>query len=190
MKERPIIFSPDMVRTILDGRKTQTRRVVKPQPVLTTTDSSIISKKLKSQHIKYSYGQVGDRLWVRETWASNGINIIGNKEDVIYKSDYGDIPPPKIDLGNGLEITQNWKPSIFMPKLASRITLEITRIRIERLMDITIRDLISEGCSFMSNTRLTMEYFKKLWNVINAKYGYEWEKNPWVWVIEFKQICK
>lgn len=206
MKERPILFSGEMVRAILDGRKTQTRRLVKPQPTITFKDNDIaiwddpktISTRTWNGSEGFNdfcpYGQVGDRLWVRETWAclkpnSNETGNINSIHTIAYKAT--DKYPDGI----------KWKPSIHMPRTASRITLEITGVRVERLQDISEEDAIAEGIepSFMwtgvqrykSYTSKTHDLtpilsFMSLWKSINGNDS--WELNPYVWVIEFKQI--
>jgi hypothetical protein len=126
-------------------------------------------------------------LWVRETWSSKGIKKIKDKKNIIYKADFNYTPYPAIEFNNGSKITQYWQPSIFMPKWASRITLDITRIRVDRLKKISIKDIILEGSPFLGNRKFTYDEFIKLWNSIYAKRGYEWDKDPWVWVIEFKK---
>lgn len=179
MKERPILFSGDMVRAILYGQKTQTRPVIADKildrfesvdpddygegmPSYETEDGQLI---LLSDLCPY--GQVGDRLWVRETFTWDDIS-----GKFLYKADnHYDLP-----------YQSKWKPSIHMPRKASRITLEITDIRIERLQDISEEDAIAEGM----NPELPRAKFRSLWESINGKGS--WNLNPWVWVIEFKQI--
>jgi hypothetical protein len=176
MKERPILFSGEMVRAILDGRKTQTRRVVKPQPD-SVRSSALVKSGYETKHgyeIKCPYGQPGDRLWVREsfqlvidpekyidekTFKQGKISLselFGNwhqrdktkvsddKEHYwIYKADGNPV------LNTPLKNIR-WKPSIHMPRIASRINLEITNIRIERLQDISEEDATAEGTSLIS----------------------------------------
>jgi len=196
-----------MVQAILDGRKTMTRRIVKDragrQPsldfacsshcdgwnqcrILSGNGTSPAIKKLECRyHISCPCGQVGSHLWVRETWYASEVD---KKYLIGYKAD-GDIPH-----GQGYYV----RPSIFMPRSLSRITLEITDIRVERLRDITEEDAKKEGKDStwlttqgavtwkVQNTNARYE-FMKLWDSINAKRGYSWESNPWVWVIEFKR---
>lgn len=162
MNEHPIIFSTEMVRAILDGRKTMTRRV--------------INHPERYEHIRECdfccpYGQVGDKLWVRESFLI--------KHD--YKTPKG-FPYYKTNFCDD-KITK-WKPSIFMPRWASRITLEITGIRVERLQEISEQDAKDEGICFYDDN--AVDVFRELWDSINAKRGYSWESNPFVWVIEFK----
>jgi hypothetical protein len=148
MKERPILFSAPMVRAILDGRKTQTRRVIKEKLM-----------RGEGAHVNNcQYGKPGDRLWVRETFCYH---------DYLARYLY------KADGVTGVK----WKPSIFMPRIASRIMLEITGIRVERLQDISEEDAIAEGWPKSS------DWYRSLWESINGQGS--WVLNPWVWVIEF-----
>jgi hypothetical protein len=147
------------------------------------------------------FGTVGDRLWVRETWAEGFIGGVG--DTIIYRADNPDFD--KDFLLNG-----KWKPSIHMPRLASRITLEITGVRVERLQDISEEDAIAEGvkCEVYDqgkpisacwynyqedlfdgsfNSPEAIDSFRTLWDSINAK-KHPWQSNPWVWVVEFKHL--
>ena len=149
LKERPILFSTPMVRAILDGRKTQTRRIIKPQPYVLNSTSAELNQLFKDglMHRACPYGKIGDLLWVRETWAdlTEGYGTPWERFNlkppfIWYKAD-GDQP----DIGNGASQLESWKPSIFMPRWASRITLRITNVRVERLQDISEMDAIAEG---------------------------------------------
>jgi len=162
-KERPIIFSAESVRAILDGVKTQTRRVMKPQPTFEPYESDpgfwcwkdcqwlaggigIPSSAIED----YSpFGVPGDRLWVRERFST--------------------------------EADGNWKSPLFMPRKFSRLTLEITEVRCERLINIKAQDVLAEGYT----TKLDLI---NAWNALNAKRGFPWEANPWVWVLMFKKL--
>lgn len=210
MKERPILFSSVMVQAILDGRKTQTRRVIKPQPELSQFGDGTWIWKGKQDRFpqvrECSYGQPGDRLWVRETWFadppydgtwdeyafSDGIienfSVLPDRfkspEFVLYRSTW-----------KGVDL--RWRPSIFMPRWASRITLEIVNVRVERLLDISKVDARSEGmyCGFEPPYDFRIgpydaytANFRRLWDKINAKRGFGWDQNPLVWVIEFKRV--
>lgn len=187
MSERPILFSGSMVTAILEGRKTMTRRVVKPQPELyqsygTTcvrwkdriaTPLVIAPDCMKRMS---PYGIPGDRLWVRETW---GRHEVGEDTFIVYRADSG-------SDGDGAP----WRPSIFMPRDACRIILEITGVRVERLQDITDEDIIAEGAFDRQWTRVDNNVQKcwiELWNSINGK-SYPWNSNPWVWVISFERV--
>jgi len=214
MKERPILFSAEMVRAILDGRKTQTRRVIKPQPICTGTSGidrfergclgmdywypSSPSGKIgifEPPRYKCPYGVPGDRLWVRETWLNAGVEIPGCKPDEIwYREDEDEAFAISCEPHDQ---RPKWRPSIFMPRWASRITLEVTGIRVERVQDIIEGDIRSEGvecpehdfhsgfcageCSSLRGA------FRTLWDSINKKRGYEWDVNPWCWVISFRK---
>ncbi|AYY82160.1 hypothetical protein JEP15_16155 [Proteus sp. PR00174] len=211
MKERGIIFNSEMVRAILDGRKTQTRRIVKnvmPDNGMwlkkpTKTRSGTTTHVLDAP--KYNLcplGKAGDHLWVRETWMPDAprdgtwgdVEFYGCKDSQLSmipehfrKSEYC-IHRASWD---GDELV-GWTPSIHMPRWASRITLEITDVRVERLNDISNDDAKSEGCWYgrgggTPDKALTpSDQFPTLWEEI---YGDgSWSSNPWVWVIEFKRI--
>lgn len=229
MKERPILFSGKMVRAIRDEKKTQTRRIIKPaitrvewnrEPGWCWVYSNPL--KTKSQYTNsYSkdwpqtllpfcpYGEIGDRLWVRETWQSymdvtgdpdlhrfencKTDPATGKKYIVYYRSMYNEDDDPG-----------DWSPSIHMPRWASRITLEITDIHAEQLRDISEEDARAEGAVYAYTEAFKREHghypagiidascavgqFASLWDSINADRGYSWESNPWVWVIGFKPV--
>lgn len=196
MKERPILMSAPMVRAILAGTKTQTRRVVKPQPrilageLLCWKDDALTDDQMAACS---PYGQPGDRLWVRETFsgpwcmeAQDGIAAAppskwGESSEIWYWADgeptYGDWTRPR--------------PSIHMPRWASRITLEVTGVRVERLQDISTSDAEAEGWpgpdaeNSISST-YPIAWYSKLWEEINGPGS--WTANPWVWVVEFKRL--
>jgi len=166
-----------------------TRRVIKPQPkvdgVTTFYKNALIGAILTA----CPYGQVGDRLWCKETWFPNHLDWRErhNISDVDYKADYD---------GRGSfyeDGDPSWRPSIFMPRWASRIDLEITDIRVERLQEIISGDCLAEGILASCDDGIgvqgmELDYkFSKLWDSLNAKRGYSWESNPFVWVIEFKR---
>lgn len=209
MKERPIIFSGESVRAILDGRKTQTRRVVQPQrfwggelmALWGGSDGRWVWNAPDypdgpEDEITCPYGTIGDRLWVREAFFDHG--PIGSDGDtpiearIEYKASIW-------DRDNGLDGDGGWKPSIHMPRWASRITLEITNIRVERLQDISEADAKAEGVepvtqpsSRVPGTAATIctatENFAWLWDQINGK-KHPWAENPWVWVVEFRRAA-
>lgn len=186
-----------MVRAILAGQKTQTRRVIKPQPIVksgwaewgysigapktTSPKSCIWHERVAHENMgtapvdRYCpYGQMGDLLWVRETFL---IDIVGN---IRYRA----TETARQD-GNWI-----WKPSIFMPRSSSRLTLEITSVRAERLQETSEADAVAEGVTAWHGTANGPVYlpeFKLLWESINAKRGHPWDSNPWVWVIEFRR---
>ena len=222
-RERPILFSGPMVRAILEGRKTATRRVVKPQPDSPCVIASEIcwmqgrvtciwpapytldDGTRPDHHAICPYGQPGDRLWVRETWAS-----VPYGPAQIHGIDWPGVPdmrPRKVDERNrarvviyradgGMPGDEVWTPSIHMPRWASRITLAITRVRVERVQDITEADAIEEGGGpgYMPNASGSTTcvghrpMFARLWNELNAPRGHGWSVNPWVWVIDFERI--
>ena len=228
MKERPILFSDPMVKAILNGRKTMTRRVIKHDvPFATSTyfdeETSRWYWDMKCGVAdpclgKCPYGQPGDRLWVRETWRvgswreDDGQIAVDFKADGFPHQKWRTVPDP--DKFNDLweESTQEaekvygmkerygwkpgkspcrWRPSIFMPRWAARIILEITAIRVERLGDITIEDAQAEGVTPLGvegDGRRWRAAFRELWDSLNAKRGYGWDANPWVWVIEFRRL--
>jgi len=178
-----------MVKAILDGRKTQTRRVVKPQP---DGMDKVYEKDFRKDFggRRYPYGKPGSTLWVRECFAICPEDF-KDTGGYIYRAD---------DKYNDYVCSFEWRPSIYMPRKASRITLEITGVRVERLQDISQSDAMSEGvvgreycpspdsCVDPDNCGFDAEiHFEKLWNSINGK-KYPWDSNPWVWVIEFKKV--
>ncbi len=199
MKERPILFSAPMVRAILNGSKTQTRRVVKPQPTgfvggpgVTFCDGSPAPLVPMNdfagscgQEIVCPYGDPGDRLFVRETYwrdEEDGAILYAANPD-----DFEVVHHNKVVTGSE---RYKWKPSIFMPRWASRITLEVTGVRVERLQDISEADAQAEGCT----AKLAEESpalddsrheYRDLWESINGPGS--WDLNPWVWVVEFKR---
>lgn len=204
MKERPILFSAPMVQAILAGNKTQTRRVAK-HPLLETLSYIVnigdgwFGDEEGDVQVRCPYGKVGDQLWVRETWQGplldedqreqfrhDGSDAFKKPEFCAYRAT--DTLDAIDDDGNEL----GWRPSIHMPRWASRIQLEITNVRVERLKDITAEDALAEGvahCAHLSdhwNEYAPDEQFSMLWSAINGMES--WHANPWVWVIEFKRI--
>lgn len=200
MKERPIVFSGPMVRAILDGRKTVTRRVVKPQGAI-LTDRMARSLGVQPPPVQNSavipcpYGQPGDRLWVRETfsyWLRNSDRLPDESdyESPWYRSDadaYGLLG--RDEYGPVYAEQLLWMPSIYMPRATSRILLEVVSVRIERLQEISDADALEEGI-YPTKTGLysgaAKSAYQKLWESINGPGS--WEANPWVWVIEFRKI--
>lgn len=192
MKERPVIFSGPMVRAILDGRKTQTRRIVKDTGYY-AIDSAIhgnevAERELKSLAANCPYGEIGDLLWVRETWAiGEDVDPVLHQAKAIrylrYRSDGGCLEDEWHNYGR-------WRSPIYMPRWASRITLEITGIRVERLQDISETDAKAEGCKesvcLPGDCGTFVPDFFNRWAEINGVESYE--ANPWVWVIEFKKV--
>jgi len=171
MKERPIILNTEMVKAVLEGRKTQTRRIIKPQPKW-IGNPNIPFKTIDADPkgiINCPYGQVGDRLYVRETWCKPD-------DEVFYRAQH-DMQPEEHALWDG-----RWKPSIHMLKKYARIWLEITDIRVERVQDISEEDAQKEGIEFSKDFKARVGFIH-LWE----KLYKNWNVNPWVWVIEFKK---
>lgn len=184
-REKPILFSGEMVRAILEGRKTQTRRVVKPQPGannrIRITGGNVMNIRDQKISENCPYGQPGDRLWVRETWRPH------TPDATAYRAD-----------GDGVMdgFRWRWRPSIHMPRWASRILLEVVAVRVERLQDISEHDAIEEGlfstgfaagvCHPHAQENCRRCGYKALWNRIIGPGA--WDANPWVWVVEFKVI--
>lgn len=228
MKERPILFSTPMVQAILAGNKTQTRRAIKAQPMpgIFTPSHFYVRGKTKQKSIindivipkgsdchrllshrefvkECPYGQVGDQLWVRETWSADYpvvSYLAGGDEVNLIESLHRDDLLKMYDSQRG-----KWRPSIHMPRWASRIQLEITNIRLERLFDLSEDDAMAEGCNgvlwvndglgsktppkgygLLNSYPTAKHWFACLWDEINGSGS--WTANPWVWVIEFKPI--
>lgn len=203
MKEIPILFSTPMVKAILEGRKTQTRRILKKQPPpgyerhcwYNAPRYGFTHDPAPSDNwhtIKSPFGKIGDILWVRETWQAEGMPIApeGDHDELIYRYKATE----KEDL------LSKWRPSIFMPKNAARIWLQVIDIRVERLQDISENDATAEGIKVINGKYKNYwdsadrfptwaharQSFKTLWQVINSEES--WEANPWVWVILFKVL--
>jgi len=212
VKERPILFSASMVRALLAGTKTQTRRVVKigkcPDTGCQLAPCEIAGERGLDLYRLCPYGAPGGRLWVRETWAPHfiyeGVRPSEIKIDagscLFYKADGGII--------GGCTESQRapkWRPAIHMPRAASRITLEITAVRVERLQDISQEDAIAEGVRTMTGPRgnrfehafypddygsaweFPSNAYASLWDRINGARS--WDANPWVWVVGFRRAA-
>jgi hypothetical protein len=196
MAEKPILFSAPMINAILNGQKTMTRRVIKMMSVIATIGGV---PYVEDQHgdwrllAKFSPYHVGDTLWVRETWcplnldyeaAPRNVSVPLDGANVIvsYRADHID---PRGDAK-----PLQWRPSIFMPRWASRITLRVTGVRAEQLQDITPDDCIREGVNWVEAGPYFADItgsFRLLWDGINAKRGYGWDANPYVWVVSFEK---
>lgn len=218
-----------MVRAILEGRKTQTRRVAKPfgdnVRVIEGVPKGYLPGCPKGFVIDCPYGVPGDRLWVKETWRPEtdwiGEKMLATSADIRFAADgedgqqrWCDIPESQrqtatamlsraVDGADG----RKWHPSIFMPRWASRIALEIVKVRVERVQDISEPDAKAEGISVLplqsdsdpsawyqsepgvNQARNARSSYRMLWDSINAKRGFGWDKNPWVWVVEFRRVA-
>jgi hypothetical protein len=207
MKERPILFSAPMVRALLAGTKTQTRRAIKPQPTHFNPAGvpRIASSDGPSKLIACRYGESGDRLWVKETFVAFGhwetrfsqkkrrdewhfvdLTLETARE---YRFDDADTDARRLA---GAAPTWHRRPSIFMPRAASRLLLSNESVRVERLQDISEADAEAEGVDFMRHipdadeTLTAIELYEILWEAINGAGS--WALNPWVWGVDFKQV--
>ena len=238
MKERPILFKEEMVRAILEGRKTQTRRLnglakINENPDMWRFDGfvgidniyAVFCSGYDTLKIKCPFGMPGDKLWVKETfrlgaWREDGRMALDYKASPEIKRTPWITIPEENDIDGNLfnsiwmkaceELEQKnikadenghyswepgksplkWKPSIFMPRWASRINPDVIDIRMERLQDINALDITCEGVEIQKDwfAEHAMEAFKSLWDLINEKSGYGWDRNPWVWVVEFRRV--
>jgi len=220
MKERPILFSAPMVRAILEDRKTVTRRVVKPQPYIANVAddgmrycnvSGAVGGRIRLDPdflASCPYGQPGDRLWVRETFAHwptcdlvrgdwFGITAYRAGKPVLVPPPGAHVPLdqwPREWRDDTKPDSVRWRPSIHMPRWASRVTLEVTGVRVERLQAISEVDAIAEGIGqsqrtggwLPGNCAAPEWAFRELWEQINGAGS--WQADPWVWVVEFKRV--
>ena len=203
MKERGIIFNSEMVRAILDGRKTQTRRIINPQPELTQKSgfkwkgglfgagSDDRETNRNFAHKKCPLGKVGDRLWVRET---AGLQVRrdylgGTGEFFVYKADKPNAV--RYRTACGTDVPVKWQSPVRMKRCHSRITLEITDVRVERLQAASDDDFKAEGYplerELTGGSTDAFCWFRHLWDSV-SKPDCNFESNPWVWVIEFKRV--
>lgn len=221
IKERPILMNAEMVRAVLEDRKTNTRRIVKPQPPSYIDELHGYELRKRAPYTledfetgcvvgygfeddndvlyKLPYGRVGDRLWVRETFCE--MVERHRPPQFVYRADTSaDGEECRLDFVR-CGYPYQWKPSIHMPREASRVTLEIVKARVERLQDISEEDAIAEGCpGFYSPARVAggeivgpdgqdpIEQFRELWERINGAGS--WARNDWVWAISFKRLEK
>lgn len=252
MNGLPILFRAPMVRAIIEGRKTQTRRVIKPvrgfekhdicKPEMAADPWAVWWHGSETDRVgclqECPYGKPGDRLWVRETWAApekrmgrvaynadglcgawlsdgaGGKTFIGHGR-VLEAEGYHQCFPKRGAESHGLAKyggiprgpyphKYGWRPSIFMPRWASRITLEITEVRVQRVQEISGEDVLAEGVTFpgrdgmltiapiakLSDDAFLRNAYLQLWDSINAKRGFPWATNPWAWAITFKRVEK
>ncbi|QGT82963.1 hypothetical protein [Pseudomonas coronafaciens] len=208
-KERPILFSAPMVCAILEGRKTVTRRALKVQPHIDPSGNFCVGRsnygqdiygKPVTKHFVSSdcpYGQPGDRLWVREAWQADAqVNEVAPRElshgePIRYPADGA-----SRQTGCSMITPGKTRPSIHMPRWASRILLEITDVRVERLQEISRSDIRAEGLECppeLASDDVSPNYrdwypaaWRELWESINGADS--WNSNPWVWVVEFKRV--
>lgn len=192
MKERPILFSGPMVRAIIEGRKTQTRRVVKPGTLKPNVRAmrfeNCDAAELVATH-RCPYGQPGDRLWVKETWRPAWHEELYCS--VQYAADSSYRKPEITDEYRGHRFAdmcdqsgdhaEPWHPSIHMWREFSRLTLEVVAVRVERLQAISGEDVLAEGIE-----RPLRREYAELWESINGAGS--WDANPWVWVVEFRRL--
>ncbi|MEW5507120.1 hypothetical protein [Pseudomonas antarctica] len=206
IKERPILFSAPMVRAILEGRKTVTRRAVKAQPSSKADIGSfgvgqpfIRNPDVTKPNPECPYGRPGDRLWVRETFGLQVRNYGGGTgEHIVYRATNPDAIYCK--SAEGQEYPIKWKPSIHMPRHSSRILLEITVVRVEQLQDITEEQAKAEGVRLYTDHAELGDWWhvegietysadpRKSFELLWSSVGGDWQANPWVWVVEFKRV--
>lgn len=197
MKERPINMRPDEVRAILDGRKTQFRRVMRTQPRLVGDGVPYGDRELTGLP-SCQFGAPGDRLWVKERWAYVTRTAYRCSDGVIQTADPSD-PDMSAVYAAGRELSppSRWRSSVHMPRWASRITLEVASVRVERLQDISEEDAIAEGVgkpiggvffNYLTPTPLPTgrESYRTLWQSINGPRS--WDENPFVWAVEFRRL--
>ena len=218
MNERPILMNGAMVRAILEGRKTQTRRLIKPQPFYNDRGAANPWQWVKSKYCRIfretlplfkkraielcPQGVVGDHLWVREThtWITLAENEWrGTPDQRRHPNGYSVAMLYRADAyAEGGEIPASWRPSIHMPRWACRLTLEITDVRAQRVKDITDADAYAEGAWHFRYDDASgppvyvadgecIDCFRELWDSIYST-DWDWDQNPWVWVIEFRVL--
>jgi hypothetical protein len=205
MREKPILFSGEMVRAILAGSKTQTRRLAKLQPHIVDAEPRHAPNTWgfyggaypeHGREVRSPYGAPGDRLWVRETWLQlvpehrsawrAQLSACERADGIVYRASYQtdyDGEQARRDYG------YKWRPSIYMPRWASRISLEITSVRVERLHEISEEDARAEGVvPLQMDNGSFLPRFEGLWDSINGERA-PWASNPWVWVVGFKRAA-
>ncbi len=206
MVEKPILFSALMVRALLQNRKTQTRRVVKGWPNAGTNEwqllgfhGGVAAFRSSGERLELKCPvTVGTRLWVRETWCQrmeDGRFLYEGETPLLW---YAATTPGVVagDDDGGIRYRKDgseaspWKPSIHMARWASRITLEVVDVRLQRVQEITAEECIAEGlpADMPMSPDMWRESFAGLWDAINAKRGFGWHANPWVWAYTFKVV--
>lgn len=199
MAEKPILFNTEMVRAILDGRKTQTRRIMKRQPPEgEKVEYDEYYNMLLIHNVPAWYGpfEVDDVLWVRETWKSATGDPAGGGyalfDTYVYKADGKAKDDYPVDE---LMVEDRWRPSIHMPRQAARLFLRVKGVRVERLQDISGKDCVAEGCDADMLSEVGEDFirgvFNGIWDSTIKKKDqplYGWDANPWVWVIAFEKM--
>ena len=192
---KPILFSTEMVQAILDGRKTQTRRIIKIDDAPENWKKSIAGTSIvrtSPYDVRLSRYNVGDILWVRETFFQENCT-----PDCAGRTDDDECPFKRVgdkcygyktQYAGGRCDGVNWRPSIFMPREAARIFLRVKSVRVQRVQDMCVADCVHEGVDVGNAWTVNAKpAFIKLWDSINVKRGYGWDANPWVWVYEFER---
>lgn len=190
MKERGLIFTRESIPGLQSGAKTQSRRVVRPQPgptrlldhngtLVEVTDRGFARwlEESRQRTLRCPYGVPGDLIWVKEAFALLGKQTIYRADKLSQTEGYSHV------IRNG----GRWKSPRFMPKVAARIWLELTGVRVERLQNIRAGDVIREGFFDQEGLGRSKAAFSAIWDELNAKRGFPWESNPWVWVLEFRR---
>jgi hypothetical protein len=178
MDERSIIFTTEMIHAILRGRKTQTRRLMRPQPDRhEAQDHQPARVFLGPRQLLCPFGSAGSRLWVRERWGYRR-QFFDPRAPASGELVYGaDGPPPRC-------VATPWKPSLYMPRSACRLVLQIVDARPQRLQEISEADAVAEGCPADWLAR-PAQWFHQLWDQLSQAHGQNWRANPWVWVLHF-----
>ncbi len=193
MKEHSIILSSSMVRAVLNGSKTQSRKVIPTPPyevsmcgssVRVTRPRNFSDEYCRFHPAECPYGEKGDRLWVREKFRftdfthETGLGKIEYSDGTKVEKDFTGVTPQTLGM---------WKPSTQMKREFSRILLEITRVRVGKLKDISIADIEKEGFSF-EEEGMDAELFEIYWDYAHKNTAHKWSSNPWVWVVDFKML--